>query len=150
MKNNIDYILSIIAFLIAIYNWYYSIKTAKKLRKINEEFTNIYIENEIKENKFNTSSEFDKIIENFIKKSRESLDYIDNKNLQKLCLDLYSLKEMLSVERKNYIAYDFINTLNESEKIPFFKLVSEFKEEIDDYRESCLKNDFEKIKKNGV
>lgn len=149
MKNNIEYILSIIAFLFAMYNWYYSIKTAKKLKKINEEFTNIYIENEIKENKFNTSSEFDKIIENFIKKTRESLDYIDNKNLQKLCLDLYSLKEMLSIEIKNYIAYNFINTLNESEKNFFVKLVSEFKEEIEEYRKNCLKNDFEKLKKNG-
>ncbi|WP_246826110.1 hypothetical protein [Fusobacterium sp. HMSC064B12] len=42
--------------------------------------------------------ELDKIIDEFIRKSRKTSDYSENKRLQKLCVDLFHLKVILTAE----------------------------------------------------
>ena len=95
--------------------------------------------------------ELDKIIDGFIRKSRKTSDYSENKRLQKLCVDLFHLKAILTVEEKEEIVRDII--LNEDSKydvdneMPYFiKLVNKYIDRIDEYRKEQLEKDFNKIK----
>ena len=58
--------------------------------------------------------ELDKIIDGFIKESRKTSDYSENKLLQKLCIDLSYLKTVLKDEEKEEIVREII--LNENLK----------------------------------
>ena len=95
--------------------------------------------------------ELDKIIDGFIRKSRKTSDYSENKRLQKLCVDLFHLKAILTVEEKEEIVRDII--LNEDSKydvdneMPYFiKLVNKYIGRIEEYRKEQLEKDFNKIK----
>ena len=95
--------------------------------------------------------ELDKIIDGFIRKSRKTSDYSENKRLQKLCVDLFHLKAILTVEEKEEIVRDII--LNENSKydvdneMPYFiKLVNKYIDRIEEYRKEQLEKDFNKIK----
>ena len=94
--------------------------------------------------------ELDKIIDEFIKKSRKTFDYSENKLLQKLCIDLFHLKVVLTDEEKEEIVRDII--LNENSKynvdneMPYFiNLVNKYRDKIEEYRKSQLKKEFNKI-----
>ena len=94
--------------------------------------------------------ELDKIIDEFIKKSRKTFDYSENKLLQKLCIDLFHLKVVLTDEEKEEIVRDII--LNENSKynvdneMPYFiNLVNKYMDKIEEYRKSQLKKEFNKI-----
>ena len=95
--------------------------------------------------------ELDKIIDGFIKESRKTFEYSGNKLLQKLCVDLFHLKAILTVEEKEEIVRDII--LNENSKydvdneMPYFiKLVNKYIDRIEEYRKEQLEKDFNKIK----
>ena len=97
--------------------------------------------------------ELDKIIDEFIKKSRKTFDYSENKLLQKLCIDLFHLKVVLTDEEKEEIVRDII--LNENSKynvdneMPYFiNLVNKYMDKIEEYRKNQLEKDFNKIKIN--
>ena len=73
--------------------------------------------------------ELDEIIDEFIRKSRKTSDYSKNKRLQKLCVDLFHLKVILTAEEKEEIVRDIM--LNENfeydvdNEMPYFiKLVN--------------------------
>ena len=94
--------------------------------------------------------ELDKIIYGFIKESRKTSDYSENKLLQKLCIDLFHLKVVLTDEEKEEIVRDII--LNENSKynvdneMPYFiNLVNKYMDKIEEYRKSQLKKEFNKI-----
>ena len=94
--------------------------------------------------------ELDKIIDEFIKKSRKTFDYSENKLLQKLCIDLFNLKAILTDEEKEEIVRDIM--LNEDSKynvdneMPYFiNLVNKYMDKIEEYRKSQLKKEFNKI-----
>ncbi|ALF17325.1 hypothetical protein [Fusobacterium animalis] len=94
--------------------------------------------------------ELDKIIDGFIKESRKTSDYSENKLLQKLCIDLPYLKTVLKDEEKEEIVRDII--LNENSKynvdneMPYFiNLVNKYMDKIEEYRKSQLKKEFNKI-----
>ena len=100
--------------------------------------------------------ELDKIIDEFIKKSRKTFDYSENKLLQKLCVDLFHLKAVLTIEEKEEIVRDI--TLNENSEynvdseIPYFvNLVNKYMDRIEEYRKSQLEKELNKIedKKSG-
>lgn len=95
--------------------------------------------------------ELDKIIDGFIKESRKTFDYSENKLLQKLCIDLFHLKVVLTDEEKEEILRDII--LNEyseynidNEMLYFIKLVNKYMDRIEKYRKNQLEKDFNKIK----
>ena len=94
--------------------------------------------------------ELDKIIDGFIKESRKTFEYSGNKLLQKLCIDLFHLKVVLTDEEKEEIVRDII--LNENSKynvdneMPYFiNLVNKYMDKIEEYRKSQLKKEFNKI-----
>lgn len=94
--------------------------------------------------------ELDKIIDEFIKKSRKTFDYSENKLLQKLCVDLFHLKAVLTIEEKEEIVRDI--TLNENSEynvdseIPYFvNLVNKYMDRIEEYRKSQLEKELNKI-----
>ena len=85
-----------------------------------------------------------------VKKSRKTFDYSENKLLQKLCIDLFHLKVVLTDEEKEEIVRDII--LNENSKynvdneMPYFiNLVNKYMDKIEEYRKSQLKKEFNKI-----
>ena len=95
--------------------------------------------------------ELDKIIDGFIKESRKTFKYSENKLLQKLCVDLFYLKAVLTDEEKEEIVRDII--LNEdteynidNEMLYFIKLVNKYMDRIEKYRKNQLEKDFNKIK----
>lgn len=95
--------------------------------------------------------ELDKIIDGFIKESRKTFEYSGNKLLQKLCVDLFHLKAVLTDEEKEEIVRDI--TLNEESEynvdneMPYFvKLANKYMDRIEEYRKEQLKKDFNKIK----
>ena len=97
--------------------------------------------------------ELDKIIDEFIKNSRETFDYSKNKLLQKLCIDLFNLKAILTDEEKREIVIDIM--LNEdpeynvdNEMTYFVNLVNKYMDRIEEYRKNQLEKDFNKIKIN--
>ncbi|WP_373081386.1 hypothetical protein [Fusobacterium animalis] len=97
--------------------------------------------------------ELDKIIDGFIKESRKTSDYFENKLLQKLCIDLSYLKTVLKDEEKEEIVREII--LNENLKYDFnneihyfLKLVNKYTDRVREYTKNKLENDFNKIKIN--
>ena len=95
--------------------------------------------------------ELDKIIDGFIKESRKTFEYSGNKLLQKLCVDLFHLKAVLTDEEKEEIVRDI--TLNEESEynvdneMPYFvKLINKYMDRIEKYRKNQLEKDFNKIK----
>lgn len=97
--------------------------------------------------------ELDKIIDGFIKESRKTSDYSENKLLQKLCIDLPYLKTVLKDEEKEEIVREII--LNENLKYDFnneihyfLKLVNKYTDKVREYTKNKLENDFNKIKIN--
>ena len=95
--------------------------------------------------------ELDKIIDGFIKETRKTFEYSKNKLLQKLCVDLFHLKAVLTDEEKEEIVEDI--TLNEeseynvdNEMPCFIKLVNKYMDRIEKYRKEQLEKDFNKIK----
>ena len=95
--------------------------------------------------------ELDKIIDEFIKKSRKTFDYSENKLLQKLCVDLFYLKAVLTDEEKEEIVKDIIlnedSDYNVDKEMPYFiKLVNKYMDRIEKYRKEQLEKDFNKIK----
>lgn len=97
--------------------------------------------------------ELDKIIDGFIKESRKTSNYSENKRLQKLCVDLFHLKVILTAEEKEEIARDIM--LNENSEydvdneMPYFiKLVNKYTDRVREYTKNKLENDFNKIKIN--
>ena len=95
--------------------------------------------------------ELDKIIDGFIKESRKTFDYSENKLLQKLCIDLFHLKVVLIDEEKEEILRDIIlneySEYNIDNEIPYFtKLINKYIDRIEEYRKEQLKKDFNKIK----
>lgn len=95
--------------------------------------------------------ELDKIIDGFIKESRKTFEYSGNKLLQKLCVDLFHLKAVLTDEEKEEIVRDI--TLNEESEynvdneMPYFvKLANKYMDRIEEYRKEQLEKDFNKIK----
>ena len=98
--------------------------------------------------------ELDKIIDKFIKNSRETFDYSKNKLLQKkLCIDLFNLKTILTDEEKEGIVRDLMlnedSEYNVDNEISYFtKLVNKYMDRIEEYRKNQLKNDFNRIKIN--
>lgn len=99
--------------------------------------------------------ELDKIIDEFIRKSRKTSDYSENKRLQKLCVDLFHLKVILTAEEKEEIVRDIM--LNENSEydvdneMPYFiKLVNKYIDRIEEYRKGQLEEDFNKIKNSWL
>ena len=98
--------------------------------------------------------ELDKIIDKFIKNSRETFDYSKNKLLQKkLCIDLFHLKAVLTDKEKEEIVRDIMlnedSEYNVDNEISYFtKLVNKYMDRIEEYRKNQLKNDFNRIKIN--
>ena len=97
--------------------------------------------------------ELDKIIDGFIKESRKTFDYSENKLLQKLCIDLFHLKVVLTNQEKEEILRDIIfneySEYNIDNEIPYFtKLINTYIDRIEEYRKEQLEKDFNKIK-NG-
>ena len=97
--------------------------------------------------------ELDKIIDEFIKKSRKTFDYSENKLLQKLCIDLFHLKAVLTDKEKEEIVRDIMlnedSEYNVDNEISYFtKLVNKYMDRIEEYRKNQLKNDFNRIKIN--
>ena len=98
--------------------------------------------------------ELDKIIDKFIKNSRETFDYSKNKLLQKkLCIDLFNLKTILTDEEKEGIVRDLMlnedSEYNVDNEISYFtKLVNKYMDRIEEYRKNQLEKDFNKIKIN--
>lgn len=99
--------------------------------------------------------ELDKIIDGFIKESRKTSDYSKNKRLQKLCVDLFYLKVILTAEEKEEIVRDIM--LNENSEydvdneMPYFiKLVNKYIDRIEEYRKGQLEEDFNKIKNSWL
>ena len=99
--------------------------------------------------------ELDKIIDGFIKESRKTFDYSENKLLQKLCIDLFHLKVVLTDKEKEEIVKDI--TLNEyseydiDNEMPYFiKLVNKYMDRIEEYRKEQLEKDFNKIKSSQL
>ena len=95
--------------------------------------------------------ELDKIIDGFIKESRKTFDYSENKLLQKLCIDLCHLKVVLIDEEKEEILRDIIlneySEYNIDNEIPYFtKLINKYIDRIEEYRKEQLEKDFNKIK----
>lgn len=96
----------------------------------------------------------DKIIDEFIKNSRETSDYSKNKLLQKkLCIDLFNLKAILTDEEKEEIVRDIMLNENfeynvDNEISYFTKLVNKYMDRIEEYRKNKLEKDFNKIKIN--
>lgn len=96
----------------------------------------------------------DKIIDEFIKNSRETFDYSKNKLLQKkLCIDLFNLKAILTDEEKEEIVRDIMLNENfeynvDNEISYFTKLVNKYMDRIEEYRKNKLEKDFNKIKIN--
>ncbi|WP_347714642.1 hypothetical protein [uncultured Parvimonas sp.] len=95
--------------------------------------------------------ELDKIIDGFIKESRKTFDYSENKLLQKLCIDLFHLKVVLIDEEKEEILRDIIlneySEYNIDNEIPYFtKLINKYIDRIEEYRKEQLEKDFNKIK----
>ena len=84
--------------------------------------------------------ELDKIIDGFIKESRKTSDYSENKLLQKLCIDLSYLKTVLKDEEKEEIVREIIHY--------FLKLVNKYTDKVREYTKNKLENDFNKIKIN--
>ena len=98
--------------------------------------------------------ELDKIIDKFIKNSRETFDYSKNKLLQKkLCIDLFHLKAVLTDKEKEEIVRDIMlnedSEYNVDNEISYFtKLVNKYMDRIEEYRKNQLKNDFNRSKIN--
>ena len=98
--------------------------------------------------------ELDKIIDEFIKNSRETFDYSKKKLLQKkLCVDLFHLKAVLNDKEKEEIARDIMlnedSEYNVDNKISYFtKLVNKYMYRIEEYRKNQLEKDFNKVKIN--
>lgn len=99
--------------------------------------------------------ELDEIIDEFIRKSRKTSDYSKNKRLQKLCVDLFHLKVILTAEEKEEIVRDIM--LNENfeydvdNEMPYFiKLVNKYIDRIEEYRKGQLEEDFNKIKNSWL
>ena len=95
--------------------------------------------------------ELDKIIDGFIKESRKTFEYSENKLLQKLCVDLFYLKAVLTDEEKEEIVKDIIlnedSDYNVDNEMPYFiKLVNKYMDRIEKYRKEQLEKDFNKIK----
>ena len=95
--------------------------------------------------------ELDKIIDGFIKESRKTFKYSENKLLQKLCVDLFYLKAVLTDEEKEEIVKDIIlnenSDYNVDNEMPYFiKLVNKYMDRIEKYRKEQLEKDFNKIK----
>ena len=95
--------------------------------------------------------ELDKIIDGFIKESRKTSDYSENKSLQKLCIDLFHLKAVLKDEEKEEIVKDIMlnknSDYNVDNEMPYFiKLVNKHMDRIEEYRKEQLEKDFNKIK----
>lgn len=95
--------------------------------------------------------ELDKIIDGFIKESRKTFDYSENKLLQKLCIDLFHLKVVLIDEEKEEILRDIIlneySEYNIDNEMPYFtKLINKYIDRIEEYRKEQLEKDFNKIK----
>ena len=95
--------------------------------------------------------ELDKIIDGFIKESRKTFDYSENRLLQKLCIDLFHLKVVLIDEEKEEILRDIIlneySEYNIDNEIPYFtKLINKYIDRIEEYRKEQLEKDFNKIK----
>lgn len=142
----LNYILSIIALLFALYNIYFTIKVKKlKIIKMNEENKN---------NISNNTIELDKIIHQFIKEARSLYYYGDSKLLQRVCIDLFHLKNVILDEEKkeviNNMEFDYYSEVNFDKKFWFFTgLINKYIDKIEEYRSRCLEDDFEKIKKNA-
>ena len=90
--------------------------------------------------------ELDKIIDGFIKESRKTFEYSGNKLLQKLCVDLFHLKAVLTDEEKEEIVRDI--TLNEESEynvdneMPYFvKLANKYMDRIEEYRKEVIKDE---------
>ena len=98
--------------------------------------------------------ELDKIIDEFIKNSRETFDYSKKKLLQKkLCVNLFHLKAVLTDKEKEEIARDIMlnedSEYNADNEISYFtKLVNKYTDRIEEYRKNQLEKDFNKIKIN--
>ena len=98
--------------------------------------------------------ELDKIIDKFIKNSRETFDYSKNRLLQKkLCIDLFNLKTILTDEEKKGIVRNLMlnedSEYNVDNEISYFiKLVNKYMDRIEEYRKNQLEKDFNKIKIN--
>lgn len=98
--------------------------------------------------------ELDKIIDRFIKNSRETFDYSKKKLLQKkLCVDLFNLKAILTDEEKEEIVRDIMlnedSEYNIDNEISYFtKLINKYMDRIEEYRKNKLEKDFNKIKIN--
>lgn len=95
--------------------------------------------------------ELDKIIDGFIKESRKTFEYSENKLLQKLCIDLFHLKAVLTAEEKEEIVRDIIlnkkSEYNVDNEMPYFvKLANKYMDRIEKYRKEQLEKDFNKIK----
>ena len=93
----------------------------------------------------------DNIIDEFIKESRKTSDYSENKSLQKLCIDLFHLKAVLKDEEKEEIVKDIMlnknSDYNVDNEMPYFiKLVNKHMDRIEEYRKEQLEKDFNKIK----
>ena len=95
--------------------------------------------------------ELDKLIDEFIKESRKNFDYSENKLLQKLCIDLFHLKAILTIQEKEEIVRDIILNENseydiDNEMLYFINLVNKHINRIEEYRKNQLEEDFNKIK----
>ena len=96
--------------------------------------------------------ELDKIIDGFIKESRKTFKYSENKLLQKLCIDLSYLKTVLKDEEKEEIVREII--LNENLKYDFnneihyfLKLVNKYTDKVREYTKNKLENESKDILK---
>ena len=95
--------------------------------------------------------ELDKIIDGFIKNSRETFDYSKKKLLQKkLCVNLFHLKAVLTDKEKEEIARDIMlnedSEYNADNEISYFtKLVNKYTDRIEEYRKNQLEKEFNRI-----